>query len=294
MATNNKQTGLGRGFDSLIPQNFDDTLLMDEQERIQKLLISDIKPGSSQPRSTFDNQLLQELAASIKQHGILQPVIVRISGDDGYTLVAGERRWRAAQIAGLTHIPAIVRSLEELEQLQIALVENVQRVDLSPLEQAASIKRLADQFSMSYEDIARKLGKATSTVHNTARLVRLPLAAQEALRDNLINEGHARALLALNKDPERQAEMLRLIIKNRWTVRQAEQFAAATKEGVKDVQAARQRTTTTTPATEKLSEKLGTPVSIRRLARGGKLQISFTSDEELDELISLLAKLRKS
>lgn len=293
MATSKKQTGLGKGFGALIPQDFDETLLINEQERIQNILITTILPNSGQPRSTFDDRLLQELAESIKEHGVLQPIIIRNLGPDSYSIVAGERRWRAAKLAGLTHVPAVVRSLEDLQQLQIALVENVQRVDLSPLDQAATFKRLIDRFGMTRESIAKKLGKGESTINNITRLLMLPTAAQEALRDGLISEGHARAILAINNYPDKQADLLQLIIKNKWTVRQAEQFAVATKRGAPDTHTARKQTTATTPATEKLSKKLGTPVSIRRLARGGKLEISFASDEDLEQLIKLLDKLKK-
>lgn len=289
MATKKQQSGLGRGFGSLIPEDFDDSLLSDQQERVQKLLITNISPNAEQPRTTFDEVLLNELANSIKEHGILQPIVVRLIGDDSYSIVAGERRWRAAQLAGLSHVPAIVRSLEELEQLELALVENVQRVDLSALDQALSIQRLHDQFSMTYDDIAHRLGKASTTVSNIVRLTQLPKAAGEALRDGLISEGHARSILALKNLPEKQAELLNFIVKNNWTVRQAEQFVVATKRGDQS-SVARKQLHQTTPATEKLSKNLGTPVSIRRSAKGGKLEIAFKSNAELQELISRIGK----
>jgi ParB family chromosome partitioning protein len=279
------KAGLGRGFQTLIPQNFDSSLLTDEQDRIQKLLISDIKPGKQQPRTEFDDKTLQELANSIKQHGILQPLIVR-NQSGTYYIVAGERRWRAAQKAGLTHVPAIVRSLQELEELELALVENVQREDLSPLDQAMSIHRLLHQFNLAQDQIAKRLGKANSTVGNIIRLLNLPKDAQEALRDNQITEGHARAILAI-KDPAKQTELLELTIKNKWTVRQAEQFVIATKKGAQ-TEGAHKQLATTTPATEKLGKKLGAPVSIKRTANGGKLEIAFKSNGELEQLIKRL------
>jgi ParB family chromosome partitioning protein len=282
------KAGLGRGFETLIPTNFDNSLLLDEQDRIQKLLITDIKPGKQQPRTEFDETLLKELASSIKQHGILQPLIVR-NESGTYYIVAGERRWRAAQLAGLKHVPAIVRSLEELEELEMALVENVQREDLSPLDQAMSIHRLLHQFNLSQEAVANRLGKAVPTVGNIVRLLNLPPKAQEALRDGLITEGHARAVLALKDKPEKQTELLELIIKNKWTVRQAEQFVVATRKGAQ-TEVAHKQLATTTPATEKLGKKLGTPVTIRRTAKGGKLEIAFKTNKELDDLIKTLNK----
>jgi ParB family chromosome partitioning protein len=282
--------GLGKGFASLIPEDFDSSLLVGQEDRVQKLLISDITPNAEQPRTTFEVEGLEELASSIRQHGILQPIIVRVNSDGNYVIVAGERRWRAAQIAGLTHVPAIVRSLEELEQLEIALIENVQRADLSPLDQATAIQRLHNQFSVAYADIATRLGKAFSTVTNTVRLLDLPEESQQALRDNLITEGHARAIVALKDQPEKQAELLQFILKNHWTVRQAEQFVVATKKGGHNTTVAKERLETTNPATEKLSKSLGAPVNIRRTAKGGKLEIKFTSDTQLNTLLRKLGK----
>ncbi len=282
--------GLGRGFDSLIPTNFDSSLLVDEQDRVQKLLISDILPNAGQPRRSFDDAQLSELAHSIKEHGILQPVVVRQMPDGTYSIVAGERRWRAAQIAGLDRIPAIVRTMEELQQLEIALVENVQRVDLSPLEQALSIQRLHDQFSIAYADIAQRLGKALATVTNIVRLLQLPDDAREALEQKKITEGHARAILSLKDMPDKQTELLQFIVKNRWSVRQAEQFAVACKNSPTSTTTAKQQTQKVTPETRQLSKYLGVPVSIRRTAKGGKLELGFTSDEELEKILDRLKK----
>ncbi len=293
MATKKPTKGLGRGFDTLIPQNFDSSLLEDEKDRVQKLLISDILPNKSQPRTEFDEAALHELSLSIKQHGVLQPVVVRTIEDGKFGIVAGERRWRAAQKAGLTHIPAIIRTMEELEQLEIALVENVQRVDLSPLEQAVSIQRLHDQFSIAYEEIAKRLGKANVTIQNTVRLLNLPDDARAALQAGTITEGHARAILSLKDHPEKQTELLNFIIKNHWSVRQAEQFATATKKGAKSTKKAQQQLEKTTPETEKLSKKLHTPVTIRRTANGGKLEIAFKTNTELNRLIRKLSKVAK-
>lgn len=286
----NSKSGLGRGFDSLIPTNFDSSLLVDEQDRVQKLLIQDILPNKDQPRKDFDELMLKELAESIKTHGVLQPVVVRQLGDGTYSIVAGERRWRAAQIAGLDRIPAIVRTMEELQQLELALVENVQRVDLSPLEQAMSIQRLHDQFSVAYADIAKRLGKALATVNNTVRLLQLPPDAMTALQNKQITEGHARAILALKDRPEQQAELLQFIIKNKWSVRQAEQFVVACKKGANDAKTAQTKTVTSTPETKKLEKYLGVPVSIKRTAKGGKLELGFKSDKELESIIKRLQK----
>lgn len=278
--------GLGRGFDVLIPTNFDETILTEDNERIQNLFIKDIVPNPDQPRRTFDKESLKELASSIERYGILQPLIVSPEGDQ-YTLVAGERRWRAAQIAGLKKAPAIVRKREELEQLEVALIENVQRVDLAPIEQAVSIERLHQQFNMSYQVIAERLGKAHSTVHNIVRLLNLPESAKNALQSSEITEGHARSILALKDMPDKQQELLDLILKNGWTVRQAEQFVVSAKKGAEAKKATR-ATQAETPQTKALGKKLDTRVTVKRTAKGGRLEIHYRSDDELDGLLKRL------
>jgi len=280
-----KHTGLGRGFDSLIPQNFDNTLLVDEKDRIKRVAVTAIHPDDKQPRQHFDEQALSELAVSLKRHGVLQPLVVTPHGKDTYQIVAGERRWRAAQIAKLRDVPVIVRTLEELERLEIALVENVQRVDLSPLEQAVSIERLHQQFNMTYDQIGQRLGKSVSALSNTVRLLQLPPAAREALIQKRISEGHARSILALKSNPELQAQLLRSIEQHGWSVREAERFVLSVKSGEKDKRAVQARVSTETPQTKALSKRLSAPVHIRRTAKGGKLEISFASDDELARLI---------
>lgn len=282
-----QKTGLGRGFEALLPTDFDKSILAAPGDRIEQLPLDSLQANPHQPRQHFDDTALAELAASIKRHGVVQPLVITPVKNGTYTLIAGERRWRAARLAGLKTVPAIIRTSEELEQLELALIENVQRVDLSPLEQAVSIERLHEQFSLAYETIAQRLGKATSTVHNTVRLLRLPEGARDALAAGHISEGHARAILALRGDAERQAYLLQTIIEHGWSVRQAERFVTSVKVGVREVKQAHARTQTETPATKALSRKLKTPVTIRRTARGGKLEIAFTTDQELARLISL-------
>ncbi len=293
MATKQSQTGLGRGFDTLIPKDMDASLLAQEGERVQKLPVSQIKANPDQPRKHFDDQALQELAESIKTYGIVQPLVVTKSGE-AYEIIAGERRWRAAQLAKLEYVPAIVRSTEELEKLEIALVENVQRVDLSPLEQALSIERLHQQFSMSYGDIAKRLGKAATTVNNIVRLLQLPETAKRALRESRISEGHARAILALKDTPEKQEELLAAIEKYGWSVRQAEQFVVSTRQGAKTKQAVQSKMAKSTPQTQNLSKFIKAPVTIKRTAKGGRLEIHFGDDSELDVIIEKLLQSLKN
>jgi ParB family transcriptional regulator, chromosome partitioning protein len=289
----NKRMSLGKGFDALMPTDFDRVLLEKQGERVQDLFITTVFPNPDQPRHIFDDLALEQLAESIKQYGVLQPLIVSPAEvADRYIIVAGERRFRASILAGLKTVPAIVRTSKELEQLEIALVENIQRVDLSPLETAASIHRLHDLFSQSYDDIAKRLGKAPSTVNNIVRLLQLSPSAQDALRTNKISEGHARSILALKDFPAAQEELLTLIQKRGWSVRQAEQFVVATKSGAENTDVAQKRTKASSPETVALSKSLARPVSIKHMAKGGRLEIGFTTNEDLEKLIKLLESLK--
>ena len=279
--------GLGKGFDALLPQNFDTSIISDGDERIQKVAVDSLQANPEQPRQHFDETELATLADSIKQYGILQPLVATPHGD-GYYLIAGERRWRAARLAGLKTVPVIVRSSKQLERLELALVENVQRVDLSPLEQAASIQYLHEQFSQDYAQIAKRLGKAQTTIQNTVRLLQLPESARLALHEKQITEGHARAILAL-KDVKAQQILLDQILANGWSVRQAERYVIAQKQGLKSTAGAAKRVSTTTPQTEKLGKILKTTVAVRRTAKGGKLEISFKTEAELKRIISRIA-----
>lgn len=283
--------GLGKGLDTLIPTNLDTSILHDS-EKIEKIPLAKIVTNPDQPRKYFDEEALQELARSIKRHGIVQPLVVIKSGNQ-YRIVAGERRFRAANKAGLNEVPAIVRSMKDLEELEIALIENVQRVDLSPLEQAISIQKLHDQFSLGYDAIAVRLGKATTTVHNIVRLLGLPDNAKEALSSGKITEGHARSILAV-KEPSKQKELLNQIIKDKWSVRQAEQYVMAIKKDVVRKKPLNEHMASSNPLTEKLASQLKTKISIKRTAKGGKLEVYFSNDQQLDNLVGILLNRSKN
>ncbi|MBW3568877.1 ParB/RepB/Spo0J family partition protein [Candidatus Parcubacteria bacterium] len=287
----NKKTskGLGKGFGSLLPDDFDRSMLLDKKDRIQKVLLSEVSPDKNQPRKHFDQTSLKELAISIKNHGILQPLVVRPE-DGQYVIIAGERRFRAAKIAGLNSLPVLVRSSAEQERLEIGLVENVQRVDLSPLEQAISIAKLNQQFNLSYEEIGKKLGKAQTTVVNMVRLLKLPPDAREALQNDKISEGHARTILSLSASPGQQKKLLDSIIKYGWSVRRAEQYAnehkktsPAKKLGSNNLEHYRART-------EAISKKLEAKVVIKPKSEGGDLKITYKNDKDLERIFKLLAE----
>lgn len=281
------RTGLGRGLGSLIPQDFDTSALIESGERIEQVPIAKLEPNPDQPRTVFDEVSLQELADSIAQYGIMQPLVVSPHGGD-YIIIAGERRWRAAQLAKLKTVPAVVRTIKQLERLELALVENVQRVDLSPLEQAVSIARLHEQFNLSYSVIAKRLGKAETTLSNVVRLLQLPVKAREALAERVITEGHARQILALKGSPEKQEELLELIKAHAWNVRQAERYVTSLKEGFKTKTAATARVAVETPETKRLARRYNTTIKIHRMAKGGRLEITFGSDEDLQRILTEL------
>lgn len=288
-----KKASLGKGFDVLIPKDLDNSILEEDKNRVQKILISDIKPNPDQPRREFDPVALKELEASIARHGVLQPIIVvRTTGNNGYLIVAGERRYRAAKTAKLAEIPAIVRSLEELEQIELSLIENIQRVDLSPMEQAMSVYRLQQQFNLALDVIAKKLGKAPSTVSNLSRLIQLPDGAKQALAEGKISEGHARAILALKGSSAKQEELLRSILNNKLSVRQAEQFVIEAKKqsmGSSSGKVAKS-SSKNTALSEKLGQVLGTTVKILNKKSGGQIVIQYESDDQLKSIADKLSK----
>lgn len=284
------KSGLGKGLSSLIPEDVNTAALIASGETVEELLLEALQPDDAQPRTNFDEVALQDLAVSIKRYGILQPIVVSPPRAGRYGIIAGERRWRAAKIAGLKKVPALVRSLKQQEKLEVALIENVQRVDLDPLEQAISIERLHQQFNLGYSDIAKRLGKADTTVSNIVRLLKLPPKAQQALRDKALSEGHARQVLALKDMPERQDQLIDLVIAEGWSVRQAEQFAVRAKAEHKQPDATTRKARVETADTKRLSKRYGVPVRLHRTAKGGKLELHFSSDNELEKLLGELTR----
>ena len=291
-----KKTGLGRGFDSLIPtdvldESFDPTASQESKASdLRHLKLDDIRSNDEQPRRAFDDEALQELATSIGEHGVVQPIVVVPIRGGMYQIVAGERRWRAAKLARLTTIPAIIRTLSDQHKLEIALIENLQRKDLNPLETATAYLKLHTQFNMTYEAIGQRVGgKAVSTISNALRLLQLPESAKKALIAGEISEGHARQVLALD-DKKAQESLVRQIIAEGWSVRKAEQFVVGFKKAdeAEKTEKAVKHTQTETVFTKHLAQRLGVPVSHKTTAKGGQLIIKYTTDEELASLEKLL------
>ena len=279
-----KKSALGRGFEGLIPTGFNVTDVASASEQIRQLSVNDLVTNPDQPRKHFDQVSLEELSQSIKEHGIIQP-LVATPYNDKYRIVAGERRYRASVLAGLKKLPVIIRNHKELEELEIALVENVQRVDLSPLEQAVSIIRLRDQFSLTPTQIAHKLGKAETTISNIVRLINLPKEAIEALQNNKITEGHARAILSLKNDNKLQLELLNKITKDRLSVREAEAFVKIHKKNIEHKSSSINSKTTSQLISLK---NRGINVKLIQKKRGGTLQISYKDDDQLQSILKNL------
>ena len=275
-----KTFGLGRGLDALIPRAA-------PASDVPVIPLDRIARNPHQPRNRFDEADTAELAASIQLHGVLQPIVVRATADGGYELIAGERRLRAARIAGLTHIPAVVRESADGEQLELALVENLQRQDLNAIEEAAAYRELIDRFALSHEDVARKVGKSRVAISNALRLLDLTAETRDAIADGRISEGHGRALAALTV-PELQRAALLIVIERHLSVRQTEELVRRKRDSA---------TPRRSPLSGDLADLeaqlrglLATRVGIVRTRRGGRLVIDFYSDEELDRLHAIIAR----
>lgn len=277
-----KRRGLGRGLDALIPTSFSEEPAT--EEIVTNLPINLIRPNPFQPRQQFSDEELEDLAMSIKMHGLLQPILVRPK-EEGYELVAGERRWRAAQMAGLTEIPAIVRTCSDDELLALALIENLQREDLNPLEEAKAYKTLMERFGLTQEAIAERVGKSRAAIANTLRLLSLPEPIKQALRNGQITEGHARALLGA-PDEGLMVEVFRQILKFGLSVRQTEGLIQRLTKKRK------RRERTLDPnflaLQQVLEESLQLPVRLRKGRKGGVLELRFFSDEELEGIVKRL------
>jgi len=281
--------GLGRGLSSLIPKKTvssgqrlpadEDVVVLQDGDRVLRINPDRIVINPHQPRTHFNESALDDLAESIREHGIIQPLVVTRK-DSGFELIAGERRLRAARKIGLKEVPILVRAEEEQKKLELALIENLQREDLNPLESSRAYKRLIDEFSITQEEAAKRLGKARSSIANSLRLLLLPTAAQDALAAGKITEAHAKYLLSLN-DETKQLNMLKKIMRQNLTVAQTDREIRR----IGGTKAAKTKDYFDRAREEDLAEKLSTKVEIKRRGSGGQLIIDFYSEEELNEIL---------
>ena len=273
--------GLGRGLDSLISNNIEDGA----GDRLTMVAIDDIQPGRYQPRVQIDDAALQELAESIKAQGVIQPVIVRERGLSQYELIAGERRWRASKLAGLVEIPVVVKSINDEAALAMGLIENIQRENLNPIEEAQGLKRLVDEFGLTHETVARAVGRSRSSISNSLRLLGLPEPVQDMLYQRRLEMGHARALLTL--PVVQQLELAQKAVKNGWSVREVERRSQLAQQGrsevVKRVHPDIRR------LNDRLTDTLGVNAEVVTLNnKKGRIVLHFDTPETLDSLLKKL------
>jgi ParB family chromosome partitioning protein len=283
-----KTGGLGRGLDSL----FADNSVEDINSSVNKLRIMEIEPNRDQPRKDFDEKALSELAESIEQHGVLQPLVVRPLTNGGYQLVAGERRWRAARIAGLTEVPVVIKELTDEEVIEIAMIENLQREDLNPLEEALGYRYMMDELNITQEQAAEKVGKSRPTVANAMRLLKLPDEVQEMVKNNLISSGHARALLGFN-DSALITEAAKKIVKEDLSVREVENLVKNSQKAPKKPKQ-QKRDKFFSEVELALVENLGRKVKIKESKKqSGVLEIEFFDKDDLESLAMKLENYGK-
>jgi len=269
---------LGRGLDSLLPRH--------EEHGVRDVAIDRIEAGTGQPRQRFDEQALQELAASIREHGVVQPLVVSVAGDDRYRIVVGERRWRASRLAGLERVPVVIKDVSDRQTLEIALVENVQRADLDALEEATAYQRLVQDFGLTQQQVAKQVGKSRAAVANTLRLLALPAALQRAISERRITEGHGRALLPLPDERSHMA-MLERIERDGLNVRQTEDIVRRSLEPA-DRKSVVRKSPDVVAVEDQLRRSLGTRVSVRESKKGGRIVIEYYSEDEFQTLYDRL------
>ena len=278
--------GLGRGLEALLPPDKEQE---DADAAVTSIAIDRIMAGRHQPRRQFDNQKLEELAQSIRSHGIIQPIVIKPVGEARYEIIAGERRWRASKMAGLQEIPAIIKDLDSGAVAEVALIENLQREDLNPLEEAEAYRALVEEYGLTQEEIARRVGKSRPVIANALRLLQLPGEVQAMLRDNEITAGHARAILSL-KGQEEQLQLARLIQEKQLTVREAEELVQKELSTRQKLVKSGKQNWEWQELEERLQQVFTTRVRIKTGKKGSRIEIYYFSDEDLERILVALLK----
>ncbi len=299
MAGKSKKSGLGKGLETLIPvgeMEEIDNLIVNEKKAEKNsgdtvLKISQIEPNKSQPRKNFNEDSLQELADSIKQFGIIQPLVVQ-KKDKYYEIIAGERRWRAARIAGLKEVPVIIKDYSEQEVVEIALIENIQREDLNPIEEAQAYKRLLEEYNLKQDEVAERVSKSRTAVTNSMRLLKLSDKVQEMLIDEMITSGHARAILAI-EDEELQYEIAERVMDEKLSVRETEKLVKAINNPKKKKDKVEINRAVYDELEVKIKDAIGNNVKLSPKANGkGKIEIEYYSTDDLERITDILTKMQ--
>ncbi|MBQ7915712.1 MAG: ParB/RepB/Spo0J family partition protein [Firmicutes bacterium] len=292
-----KKRGLGKGLDALFSSDLENEEVVDEtttvteksatDQDVQVVDIYSVEPDREQPRKVFDAEKLQELADSVKQYGVLQPLLVQ-KETDYYKIIAGERRWRAARLAGLTEIPVIVKNFSAEDSMAVSLIENLQRQNLNPMEESMAYQKLLNDFNMTQEQVAEKIGKSRSAIANSLRLQNLPDAVQKSLSEGLISPGHAKVLLGVDDASEQNKLAVRVIGEN-LSVRELEKIVASKKASKKSPtpKKAQEQDLVCRIAEEKMKELLGTKVTVTKGARKGKIEIEYYSEDDLERILAM-------
>lgn len=288
-----KRNALGRGLDSLISMG---DIRTEGSSAISEIEVARIMPNPDQPRRTFDETTLEELASSIRELGVVQPLTLRLGDDGNYQIIAGERRWRAAQLAGLSTVPAYVRTVSDSEMTEMALIENIQREDLNAIEVALGFKKLIDVYKLTQERLSERLGKNRATIANHLRLLRLPAEIQLGLRDRKLDMGHARAILAV-EDPKIQLKLYKQVIKDGLSVRAVEELGRKLAEGEsvgKQAKGRNDKSEDIRLLEKNFSDYFSVPVKVARSQNGkGSVTFKFSSDDELHQLVKIFERLKQ-
>ncbi len=284
--------GLGRGLGALLDANSVIETTTEKDKDVKIIKITQIEPNKAQPRSDFDQEKIEELAESIKEYGLIQPIVVKLNKNGFYTIIAGERRWRASRLAGLKEIPAVIKDVSEQTEKEITLIENIQRENLNALEEAAGIKELMDEYGLTQEEAAKKIGRSRSAVANILRLLNLPEEIKTLLKEEKLSQGHARALLSLENNILAQ-EVAKKVIAQEMSVRQLESYISSLTKTKKEKRPSKEEIEIARHIKvleESLSSELGTKIRIINKKNKGKIEIPYTSSEDFERIVALIKK----
>lgn len=283
----NKRHGLGKGLNALIPSNIEDSIKEDEKN-VNLISLNLIKANSKQPRTKFDIEKIKQLAESIKEHGVIQPLVLKKEGKT-YSIIAGERRWRASKMASIKEVPAVIMDLSDKEILEVSLIENIQREDLNPIEEARAYKKLIEDFNLTQEEVSKRIGKSRTAITNCLRLLNLDSRVQDYLIDEVISEGHGRAILSI-QDYELQYKTSQFVIDNNLSVRETERYIKNMDKQKTEVETSKKQNPYYVDIENRLENLLGTKVSLKNKKdkQEGKIEIQYYSKEDLQRILDLI------